>query len=184
MDSEVEKRHLIEMSRGNTSSFDVLFLYYYPRILGFIDSLVKNKDESKDISQEIFLKLWNYRERLLEVDSLKAYLFQMAKNGVYDYFKQQLAKSADIDIHEFASLGTDTVEDVVEARDLELLIDIVIEGMPAQRKNVFILSRKKGLSNEEIAIKLNISKRTVETHITNALHDIRKLITRINIIFL
>lgn len=184
MDKEIEHKYLASMSEGDTASFDALFLIYYPRLLTFIDSLVKNRDDAKDISQDIFLKLWNNREKMPQVTSLKSYLFQMAKNGVYDYFKHHTSYDDYNEIQEYGDIGIDSVSNEVETRDLELLIDIVIENMPSQRKTIFIMSRKEGFSNDEISQKLNISKRTVETHISSALNDIRKLISQINLFFL
>ena len=73
------------------------------------------------------------------------------------------------------------MEESIEARDLEMLIDTLVESMPEQRKKIYKMSRKEGFTNEEISIKLEISKRTVETHISSALKDIRKLL--MNIIF-
>lgn len=184
MDKDVESRYLERMSQDDTASFDVLFLLYYPRLLAFIDSLVKNKDDAKDISQDIFLKLWNNRKKMAEVTSLKPYLFQMAKNGVYDYFKGHTSYTHYGEMREYENVGIDSVTEAVEAHDLELLIDIVIENMPPQRKSIFIMSRKEGLSNDDISKKLNLSKRTIETHISSALNDIRKLISQINLFFL
>ena len=66
-------------------------------------------------------------------------------------------------------------EEELYARELSLLIDIAVEKMPPQRRNIFIMSRKDGLSNEEIAQRLNISKRTVENHMTQALAELRKI---------
>ncbi|WP_336526895.1 sigma-70 family RNA polymerase sigma factor, partial [Bacteroides acidifaciens] len=60
---------------------------------------------------------------------------------------------------------------------LEVLLSIAIEKMPPQRKRIFQMSRKKGMNNEEIANELHISKRTVENHLTQALKDIRKIIS-------
>lgn len=69
----------------------------------------------------------------------------------------------------------DLIEEELYARELSLLIDIAVEKMPPQRRNIFIMSRKDGLSNEEIAQRLNISKRTVENHMTQALAELRKI---------
>lgn len=184
MDKDIEHKYLIDISQGNTASFDVLFLLYYPRLLTFIASLVKNQDDAKDISQDIFLKLWNNREKMPKVNSLKSYLFQMAKNGVYDYFRHHALYENHGEIQNYEGVGLDSVTEAVEASELELLIDIVIGNMPPQRKDIFIMSRKEGLSNDDISKKLNISKRTVESHISSALNDIRKLISQINLFFL
>ena len=68
------------------------------------------------------------------------------------------------------------MEERILAEELGLLLDIAVENMPPQRKQIFKMSRKEGLSNEEISLKLNINKRTVENHITQALADLRKVL--------
>ena len=69
---------------------------------------------------------------------------------------------------------TDDTEERLFAQELQQLIELTVKNMPEQRRRVFEMSRKEGLSNEEIAQKLGISKRTVENHITTALAAIRK----------
>ena len=71
------------------------------------------------------------------------------------------------------------LEENLYTKELELIISIAIEQMPEQRKRVFLLSRKSGLSNQEIADNLGINKRTVENHITQVLADLRKIISTI-----
>ena len=68
------------------------------------------------------------------------------------------------------------MEERILAEELGLLLDIAVENMPPQRKQIFKMSRKEGLSNEEISLKQNINKRTVENHITQALADLRKVL--------
>ena len=70
----------------------------------------------------------------------------------------------------------DLLEERILAEELGLLLDIAIDNMPPQRKLIFKMSRKDGLSNEEISHQLNINKRTVENHITQALSDLRKVL--------
>ena len=71
---------------------------------------------------------------------------------------------------------SDLIEEDIYAKELSLLIDIAIEQMPEQRRRIFKMSRKDGLSNEEISLKLEINKRTVENHITQALADLREIL--------
>ena len=67
-------------------------------------------------------------------------------------------------------------EEELNAKELELIIAIAVERMPSQRRKIYQMSREQGLSNENIARELNISKRTVENHLTQALADIRKIL--------
>ena len=68
------------------------------------------------------------------------------------------------------------IESELNAKELELIIAIAVERMPSQRRKIYQMSREQGLSNENIARELNISKRTVENHLTQALADIRKIL--------
>jgi RNA polymerase sigma-70 factor (ECF subfamily) len=176
---ESDRDHLTRLSKGEIASFDALFVRYYPLVLQFILGFVKNREDARDLSQDIFLKIWLQREKLTEVENLHNYLFQMAKNVVFDFFRKEIATgpmetAPKITIEEEASLDA-----YVEARDLEMLIDAAVERMPEQRRKVFHMSRYEGLSNDEIAQQLEISKRTVETHISHALKELKTLIRHI-----
>lgn len=178
---DIEKEYLLNISKGNTKAFDSLFILHYPRVKNFIMSLVKNEEDARDLSQDIFLKIWNNREKLPEIQYFRTYLFQMSKNAVFDFFKE----NALFDDYEggYKIKDFDSLEESIEARDLEMLIDTLVESMPEQRKKIYKMSRKEGFTNEEISIKLEISKRTVETHISSALKDIRKLLMNIILFF-
>jgi len=177
MSVERDKEYLRQMAKGSTAAFESLFRLYYPKLKNFLRSLLKNEDEACDIAQDIFIKIWNKRVIFSQVGSFESYLFRMAKNAVYDYFEHNLVKERYIFINAFNISELDQIsEDKIFAKDLEVLISMALEKMPDKRKNVFFLSRRMGLSNEDIANRLNIDKRTVENHITNALSDIRKVV--------
>lgn len=178
-----EKEYLIKISEGNTTAFDSVFMLHYPRVKNFIVGLVKNEEDARDLSQDIFLKIWNNREKLPEIKYFKTYLFQMAKNAVFDFFRQNTIFETYNTDNQYRIEDYNSLEEIIEARDLEILIDTLVETMPEQRKRIYKMSRKEGLSNEEISIQLNLSKRTVETHISNTLKDIKKLLMSIMLFF-
>lgn len=178
---DIEKECLLNISKGNTKAFDSLFILHYPRVKNFIMSLVKNEEDARDLSQDIFLKIWNNREKLSEIQYFRTYLFQMSKNAVFDFFKENI-RFDDYE-GEYKIKDFDSLEESIEAHDLEMLIDTLVESMPEQRKKIYKMSRKEGLTNDEISIKLKISKRTVETHISNALKDIKKLLFNVFLFF-
>lgn len=181
MDFTTEKGYIAAVSKGDEQAFEALFLHYFPRIKGFVSGILQNEEEAEDISQDIFVSMWQNRERLTNIENLNAYLFRIAKNTVFrhiersllfkDYQRQQTEHSL------LFLTNNDSIEEEIYAKELEYLISIAIEKMPSQRKRIYQMSRMEGLSNEEIAERLIISKRTVENHLTLALADIRKLIS-------
>lgn len=175
MDINLESKYLEELGKGDHKAFDMLYIQYSPRLKHFLTGFIKNRDEASDMTQDIFYKIWTNRETISKVDSFKAYLFRMARNMIYDYYEHSLIEENYQQKEQRRSTYDDLIEEELYARELSLLIDIAVEKMPPQRRNIFIMSRKDGLSNEEIAQRLNISKRTVENHMTQALAELRKI---------
>lgn len=175
MCEEQEREYLRKLSLGDVKSFNALFLCYYPKVKNFLWGFIKDEEEARDMAQEIFCKLWVKRQSIALVDSFKSYLYRMARNMIYDNYAHKQVK----DSYDIAQLSlpyyTDIIEEEFYAKELSLLIDMAVDKMPPQRRNVFIMSRKEGLSNDEIALKLNLNKRTVENHLSTALSELKKL---------
>lgn len=183
MDNNLESKCLEELGRGSHEAFDTLFMQYHPRLKNFLFGFIKNEDEALDMAQDIFFKIWLNRKTISQVESFKAYLFRMARNMIYDYNEHVLVKESYGLKQKDTPLYSDIIEEEIYAKELGLLIDIAIENMPAQRQRIFRMSRKEGLSNDEIAQRLNLNKRSVENHITQALADLRKLMQNILLLF-
>jgi RNA polymerase sigma-70 factor, Bacteroides expansion family 1 len=185
MSPERELKCIKALGRGDHGAFDLLFTEYHSRVIHFLYDFVKDKEQAKDMAQELFFKVWKNREYLSKVDSFKSYLFRMARNMIYDYYDHTLIKEKYYDQQqkEEKYIYSDIVEEEFYAKELSLLIDLVVELMPKQRKQVFKLSRDAGLTNEEIAERLSISKRTVESHISNVLQFLRRAIADIKCFF-
>lgn len=82
METFDEKQLLKAISEGDEKAFKTFFLYYYPRIKGFINGLLQSQEEAEDLSQDIFLTLWNNRSSLHTINNLKPYLFRFQKCGI------------------------------------------------------------------------------------------------------
>lgn len=188
MDFTTEKGYIEAVSRGDEQAFELLFLHYFPRIKGFISGILQNEEEAEDISQDIFVSMWQSRERLTNIENLNAYLFRVAKNAVYRHIERSLLfrdfQEQQINHALFTSTDNDSIEEELYAKELDFLISVAVEKMPPQRKQIYKMSRVEGISNDEIAERLSISKRTVENHLTQALADIRKIIGFFIIAFL
>ena len=176
--NDTELKYVRRLEEGDSDAFDILFTQYYPQLKRFFLGFVKDEDLAQDMAQDIFFKIWTNRKTISKVDSFNRYLFRMARNIIYDYYDHELVKEnyehREREKTEF--LYSDILEEEIYAKELSLLIDLAIEKMPPQRKQIFILSRKKGLTNEEIAKQLEINKRTVENHISLAIRELKKVV--------
>lgn len=175
MHSEIadEKLLVVQFSQGNHIAFKTLFVRYYPKVRSFIMGLVKSESETEDLAQEVFLKLWTHRERFREVEVFGTYLYVLTKNTTFNYLRSRQNRQDDQRADSVEESTDTTPYEELVAKDLQLLIDMVVENMPPQRQTIFRLNREAGLTNAEIAEKLQISKKTVENHLNLALKELK-----------
>lgn len=173
---QIEQELLLKLSNGDTKAFNKLFILYFPKLKLFLSGFLDSHADAEDLAQDVFVKLWQNRLTLTNVDNLNAYLYRIAKNTLYTCIDRSFSPEPITETNLSHIPSIEELEDLIFAKELEELIDITIEKMPPQRKTIFCMSRKQGLNNDTIALQLNISKRTVEAHISAALADLRKVI--------
>lgn len=173
---KTEEETLLLLAEGDHGAFKEIFRAYYARIHAFTYGFLKNTDETDELVQTVFIKLWDKREMLPHVRQFDAYLFTLTKHAVFNFIEaRHLIPVPDEDLPDSAC--EDTPYEELVAHDLQLLIDLTVEHMPPQRRQIFCLSRREGLSNEEIAERLGIQKKTVENHLNLALKELRDIIS-------
>lgn len=180
---DTESLLLTNLSHGETRAFEDIFMLYFPKLKLFLSGFLDTKAEAEDLAQDVFVKLWQNRQSLEDVENLNAYLYRIAKNTLYTYLDRSFFPNTISESELLHIPSVEELEELIFTKELEELIDITIEKMPPKRKKIFHMSRKQGFSNEEIALQLNISKRTVETHISAALADLRKIIPVLMLFF-
>ena len=176
------RRYLAALARDDRSAFDALYLKYAAKTEEFLYRMLKDHSEAEDITQDIFLKIWRNRTSIGAVDAFGPYLFRMARNAVYDRFDNRSVREnnarRDSQLPEY-----ELPDSAIDSRDLLLLIRMVVEKMPEQRRRIFRMSREEGLSTDQIAAQLSLSRRTVEHQISRALAELRKLVKLILFFF-
>lgn len=162
---------------GDDRAYDALFLRWYPQVHRFLLTLVKENALAEDLAQSVFMKLWLFRYRLNPAQSLKNYLLVLSRNAALDFFRSKYhSLQADLSTPpEFAA--AERTEQKAEFTEMNARIRHAVEEMPAQRREVFKMSRYEQLSSEEIAEKLGLSVRTVEKHLQLALKDLRNFLS-------
>ena len=169
----VEPEVVGEFASGSHEAFHKIFKLFYPKVYAFIRGFIKDLDDSEDLTQIVFIKLWNKRAIFHKVHHFDSYLFMLTKYTVFNYIttKKVSRFTSEDNVPEISDEYTPY--DKLIAKDLQLLIDMVVNEMPPKRKMIYKLSRIKGLSNEQIAEKLGKQKKTVENHLNIALNELR-----------
>lgn len=159
---------------GDKKAFETLFNEYYDRLAYYAFQYLKDKDSAEDVVQELFAKLWINRQQLSVETSLNAYLYGAVRNACLNQLKHQKVKEAHITSTVFSTVDNNYISNEIDAKDLEKLIKSCIIDLPPERQRIFLLSREQGLKYQEIATKLDISVKTVESQMGKALRFLRE----------
>lgn len=172
-----EKELILLLKQGSKEAFTTLYKQYWKQVYNFSRLYLTNQSAAEEVVQEVFIKIWETREFVREEDHFKGLLFIITRNLVFN----QHRKSLNEDFYKVTVLAameeTYDVEEEIDAKNLREYIDILIVELPPRRREIFNLSRKEHKSYKEIALQLNISEKTVEHQISEALKYLRKNIT-------
>lgn len=146
--------------------FKSFYFEYYAMAHRTAVYILKDTDAAEDVVQTVFLKLWDKREKLPTISNPKAYVLQMARNGALDALKKENSLEEQCLSLEYANEEHEVSGNSEEIRQA---IERAVSALSPKCRLVFSLSRFEGLTNPEIAEHLDISIRTVETQISNAL---------------
>lgn len=170
-----EQELLERVAAGDQQAFTQVFDQYWGHLYSVAWTLTRSRETARDMVQEIFIKLWMVRAELPLKDSFRNYLFIVARNHILSELRR---KVQEIPFQE--QLLTWFGDNSVQAdqrllfRESQHLIQQAIDQLPAQQKQVYLLSRENDWSQDEIAQHLQVSKNTVKTHMSRALASIRE----------
>lgn len=163
---------LNQLKEGNREAFNSLFRHYYPRVMAYVTAMVE-QEIAEDIVQDVFLYVWENRSKLYVGDGFHSYLFQSAYTRCLDYFKkQQSAEKYHLHVEntylkEYGDLLREETSAMGElySKDFYKRLYDLLDQLPAQRREVFILTYIDGLKAKEVSARTHIPQRTVESHI-------------------
>ena len=175
------QEYVIALKLGNEWALKLIMDQWYSRLYNFAIGYLKNERNAEEVIQDVFLQLWDNREKLTDNTSINAYLFTLTRNRCIDVIRRERLliqfhtdkKEEYIYLTNSYHALSDPVLDHIFEKEFQNEIDKTVNALPDQCQKVFYLSREKGLKNKEISELLHISQKTVETHITKALKTIR-----------
>ena len=176
---------LKELAKSDNAALEGLFNYYYPRLYSFARSFLKLEEGIDDILQEVFIKIWQHRKEIKSPDTFNAYIFTISRNLLLNELRRKLNNEKLRNEIYAKSVGEEyLLSEKVEFNELKEKLDQLIQELPERQQNIFMLSRVEGMSNREIAKKLEISEKTVEYHISQSIKTIRRKLENFGVVSL
>lgn len=175
----IQEKDVIERLRnGERTAFELLFQFYYPGLVIYATQFAVDRLQAEDIVQNLFVRLWEKRQRVQLVGSLKSYLFTSVRNSCLNTLKHQKVENKYVEqLYDLSEKNLLYQPNLYIASELQEIILGAIDKLPERCREVFVMSRLEQMKNDEIAEKLDLSKRTVETHISHALKILRVELT-------
>lgn len=165
------------IAAGDKEAFEQIFKKYYKDLCRYALRFLRKEELAEEIVQDLFITLWEKRKKLDIKASLGAYLFAGVKNKSLNYLKSQFARQDFQRGIEELSLSTDNTQETLAYNELDELVTAAINSLPKKNRIIFDLNRNAGMSYQEIADQLNISRKTVENQIGISLKKLKELLS-------
>ena len=163
------------VKQDNKSAFDTLFRKYYIRLCRFAYNFLPSKPMAEEIVQEVFVRLWEQRQQISINTSFLAYLYTSVRNqSMNELKKNKIRKYYEDEFTVQKSLTDETTIDNSEEERIKKAIERACRQLPPKCREIFELSRNDGLTYEEIAEYLSLSKKTVENQMAIAFQKLRQ----------
>ncbi len=169
------KDTLQALKTGDRLAFNTIYNSYQKRLYYFIFSITKSEYNTEEILQSVFIKIWNHKENIDISKSFESFIFTIAKHLTYNHlraianrqsFRQELWEN-------ITQISFKTDNDLLFSEYKDIL-DNILDGIPQQKRSIYILSKEEGKSNQEIADLLGITQKTVKNHLWKTLQIIKE----------
>ncbi|RDC54959.1 RNA polymerase sigma-70 factor [Pedobacter chinensis] len=177
--TEGEKELIKKIVDGDEQAFSILFFRYLPVLNSFAVKFTKSTDAAQEIIQDAFVRVWLNRDKLEQVENIKAYLYKYVSNECLGYLRKKLKDDKIIDNLKITQqhISNNTAESI-HLNEIKRIVSFAVDKLPNQRRKIYQLSRNEGKTIPEIADQLGISINTVKNSLVSALKYIRIELSR------
>ena len=179
LQEEKEHQWVEKIRQGDRRAFKALFESYYEGLCRFAESQINDPEAAEGLVQDLFLDLWRRRRRWAPRGALRAYLFGAVRNKTIKRIRRRQVRRRwkRQEQEKDAPRGANPVDDF-QHRELKRAMQDGVSALPERRRQVYVLSRRHGLTYREIADAMDISPKTVENQMVKALKFLRKRLNR------
>lgn len=171
-----DEQLVAQIKKGNQQSLDFLFRKYYHLLVLTAIKYVVDQFVAEELVQDLFLNLWQKRKTLFILGKVKTYLLVALKNRCLNYLKSRYARQEFVEATDYNLQVVQAPDAEGEEQNLKEVIDRAIARLPDKCRHIFLLSRRAGLSYQEIAEELSVSKKTIEAQMGIALKRLRAFV--------
>ena len=177
--ADFEKDWLLQAAAGDRHAFTNLYTRYLDNLYQYVFLFTKSAYSTEEIVQDVFVRIWEHRQCLREVESFKSYLFRAAKNRVIDYVRSdQVEERALSRLLAVQKAGPEMPDEAFDYKAYYHIVQEAIGQLSPRKQEIFRLSTEKGLSHDEIAAELDISKSSVKNQLYKSFDFIREYLAR------
>ena len=170
-----EKKLVTLLQKGDKGAFEELYHRYKYPLYCNLRKLVKSEIHAEELLQQLFVKTWENRQSLDAEKVFKAYLFRIAENLVYDFFRKATRdKKMEARLMTLATENYSPIEEAIYSREREAIISRAVASLPPQRRHVFTLCKLQGKTYEEVSVELGISTSTINDHIVKGTRAVKE----------
>jgi RNA polymerase sigma-70 factor, ECF subfamily len=159
------------LNEGDIVAFDAIYARYCHRLYGFVFRYLKNREDTEEIVQEVFLKIWEARQRIDSYSSFDSFIFTIAYNSTITLLRKRITEQkylGNLKLRLEISSTPDLIDEI-QFKELDERVHTLINRLTPRQQEIFRLSRDERLTHDQIAQKLNISANTVKNHIVATL---------------
>ena len=174
-----EKELVMLLKESNGAAFEELYNLYSKRLLSYLTRLVKSENFAAEILQETFIRIWNSRQNIDPGQSFRSFLFRIAENLVYDFFRKAARdKKLEASLINSSCGEYSHIEETINTKEDNQQLRDAINTLPPKRRQVFQLVKMEERSYEEVSELLHVSTSTINDHVVKATKAIREKLER------
>jgi RNA polymerase sigma-70 factor (ECF subfamily) len=169
-----EKELLMRVAHGDREAYRIVYTACYPHVQRIIALYETSGSVRDELTQDVFVRIWEKRGRLGEVESFKGYLFKVTRNVVLNFFRALKVRQRVMELDESAVVGENDLEDELLFKQYYRIAIEAMEKLPPGRRKVFSMSIDDGLTLDEIAAQLHITRSGVKKQLYAATAFVRQ----------